>query len=294
MLVIAKDAEEKLLQELKKLWEGDLTYRCLQLKFSQFEQDKEEWFSDLIESLKEHLEEDFSQLYLCHDNDIFVVTRTLTHARLKKFLTHLSPSLAPAPVKGLAALFEIGVDWPKLRTLCTKKIENIKFLKDQKSPKKKKEVSSITRDEAIKTLDRDLISSLAMRREQRVKPEIMIVEDDPFSQKLISNALKNKYSISMTGDGQGALMNYVSKAPDVLFLDIGLPDIDGHEVLEKLFKFDPDAYVIMFSGNGDKENIMRAVELGAKGFVGKPFTKEKLFQYIEKSPFIQAKQKQTT
>ena len=86
-------------------------------------------------------------------------------------------------------------------------------------------------------------------------------------------------------------MSYVNKAPDVLFLDIGLPDINGHEVLEKLFKLDPDAYVVMFSGNGDKENIMKAVELGAKGFVGKPFSQEKLLQYIQKSPFIQEKQK---
>ena len=95
----------------------------------------------------------------------------------------------------------------------------------------------------------------------------------------------------MTGDGQGALMGYVNKAPDVLFLDIGLPDIDGHAVLEKIFKLDPDAYVVMFSGNKDRDNVMKAVELGAKGFVGKPFTSEKLLQYIQKSPFIQAKQK---
>jgi two-component system chemotaxis response regulator CheY len=75
----------------------------------------------------------------------------------------------------------------------------------------------------------------------------------------------------------------------VLFLDIGLPDIDGLKVLERIFKLDPQAYVVMFSGNGSKEHIMRAVELGARGFVGKPFTKEKLFQYIEKSPFVQAR-----
>ena len=84
-------------------------------------------------------------------------------------------------------------------------------------------------------------------------------------------------------------MNYVNKAPDVLFLDIGLPDINGHDVLERLFKLDPQAYVVMFSGNGDRENVLKAVELGAKGFVGKPFTQEKLIQYIEKSPFIQEK-----
>jgi FixJ family two-component response regulator len=48
----------------------------------------------------------------------------------------------------------------------------------------------------------------------------------------------------------------------------------------------------MFSGNGDRDNIIKAMQLGAKGFVGKPFTKDKLIAYIEKSPFIIAKNNQ--
>lgn len=292
MLVVVKNAENTLLQELRSCWESFPSHRCLYLKCSQLEQGKEEWFPYLSAALKSFLDDTSAKLYLCHDNDVFVLCRTLTQKRVDEFLTHLFPILAPAPVKGLAALFEIGVDWSKLRVLCEKKIENIKLQqsKKQHQAKKKEEFSQLSCDETLKTLNKDLISSLPMRRTQRETPEIMIVEDDPFSQKLVGNALKGKYPISITNDGQGAIMSYVKKAPDVLFLDIGLPDIDGHEVLEKLFKFDPDAYVVMFSGNGDKENIMKAVELGAKGFVGKPFTQEKLLQYIQKSPFIQEKQ----
>ncbi len=291
MLVIAKDTEKTLLQELKTCWESFPTHRCLHLRFSQLEQDKEEWFADVLDSLRAFLEESTAQLYLCHDNDIFVLTRHLTNKRAAEFLAHLSHKLAPAPLTGLASLFEIGVDWPKLRDMCNKKLENIELLKNQKQQEKKDEVEKVTRDEALGKLDRDLISSLAMRREMREAPVIMVVEDDPFTQKLVGNTLKKSYEVAMTSDGQGALMNYVNKAPDVLFLDIGLPDFDGHTVLEKLFKIDPGAYVVMFSGNGDRENVMRAVELGAKGFVGKPFTQEKMFKYIEKSPFIQAKLK---
>jgi len=116
------------------------------------------------------------------------------------------------------------------------------------------------------------------------------VEDDLFSQRLVANVLQSKFELTMAEDGQGAIMGYVKHAPDVLFLDIGLPDIDGHAVLEKLFQIDPQAYVVMFSGNGDKENVMKAITLGAKGFVGKPFSEDKLLQYIHKSPFIQARQ----
>ncbi|MCB1720557.1 MAG: response regulator [Rhodospirillales bacterium] len=291
-MVIVKNTENIFLQELKNCWESFPTHRCLHLKFSQLEQDKEEWFDNVLAALRSVLEDKSAQLYLCHDNDIFVLTRYVTQKRVDNFLAHLTPILAPAPAKELVALFEIGVHWAKLRTLCEKKIENIKLERTQKQEhaKKKEEIAQLNREETLKTLNKDLIDSISKRRAGRDMPEIMVVEDDLFSQRLVDNALKNKYLLSMTGDGQGAIMSYVNKAPDVLFLDIGLPDINGHEVLEKLFKLDPDAYVVMFSGKGDKENVMKAIELGAKGFVGKPFTQEKLLQYIQKSPFIQAKQ----
>lgn len=294
MLIINKNTENQLLQELRECWENFPTRRCLYLKFSQVEDKKDDWFDRFVGILRGQFEDDTIQIYHCHDDDVFVLTRTMTRKHVDEFLEHLPLLLTPDSIDieaRLVALFEVGVDWQTLRMLCEKKIENIKVeLLRKQALAKKREVSKVSREETLNTISDDLINSLTKRRLQRDTPEIMVVEDDPFSQKLVSNALSGKYSTSMTGDGQGALMNYVHKAPDVLFLDIGLPDIDGHEVLEKLFKIDPDAYVVMFSGNGDKENIMKAVELGAKGFVGKPFTKEKLIQYIQKSPFIQEKQ----
>lgn len=290
MLVIYKNAEQALFQELKSCWETSPTWRCLQLKFSQLEQNKEDWLSDFMETLRSQIDEHACQIYVCHDQDAFILTRDFTNKRVSKLLTHLAPKLAPASLEGLAALFEIGVDWPKLRTICEKKIENLKILKQKDARQKQEEfLRKIDKNEALESINEDLIQTIGLRRQKRENPEIMVVEDDPFSQKLVQNALKNKYDLSISGDGTGALMSYVNKAPDILFLDIGLPDINGHEVLQKLFKLDPDAFVVMFSGNGDKENVMRAIQLGAKGFVAKPFTQEKLLQYIEKSPFIQAK-----
>lgn len=292
MLVVTKNTEDTLFQSLKEHWEKQPTHRCLHLKFSQIQDDTKDWLEVLLYELRQVIDDKTAQVYVCHDEDIFIVTRALTQKRADEILAHLSPKLSPALLSsGLASLFEIGVDWPKLRTLVNKKIENLQLLQEQEKKKQQQkiEVAMVKRETALKTIDRDLVSSLSERRAKRETLEIMVVEDDPFSQKLVKNALGKKYSLSMTADGQGAVMSYVGKAPDVLFLDIGLPDINGHEVLKKLFKLDPDAYVVMFSGNGDKENVMKAVELGAKGFVGKPFTQEKLFQYIEKSPFIQEK-----
>lgn len=292
MLAITQKAELTLLKDLKIYWKEFPGHRCLQLKFSLLDGEEPYKFSDLSGCIRTYIGDESLRVYVCQDSDIFILARSLTKKSANELLVNLSSKLALPSLKGAASLFEIGVDWSRLKTICTAKLDTIKLLDYRASKKKEVVLGKVTKEKMLETLDLDLLSSLAMRREARDKPEIMVVEDDPFSQKLIGNALKNKYSLSITGDGQGALMNYVNKAPDVLFLDIGLPDIDGHEVLEILFKMDPDAYVIMFSGNGDRENVMKAMSFGAKGFVGKPFTQEKLLQYIQKSPFIQSKKTQ--
>lgn len=299
MQIINKNTEERLLHELKSCWEIMPTHRCLHLKLSQVTEQqidalpevvKKEWYDVIFNTFREIMDDQSSQFYICTDRDIFILTRMLTQKRVDEVLAHLASKLTPTLLPpGLASLFEIGVDWPVLRSICKKKIENIALLESLNAKEEKEKLEKVSKKEALNSLNTELIKSLGERREKRDEPVIMVVEDDPFSQKMVSNALKDKFEVCMSADGVGALMSYVSNAPDVLFLDIGLPDIDGHEVLERLFKIDPKAYVVMFSGNGDRDNVLKAVELGAKGFVGKPFTKDKLMMYIEKSPFIQQK-----
>ena len=132
-----------------------------------------------------------------------------------------------------------------------------------------------------------------MRREKREKPGILVVEDDPFSQRLVSKSLEDNFDIYAAVTGQEAVSAYIRHAPDMVFLDIGLPDASGLDVLLKIFEIDAQAHIVMLSGSGSRDNILKAVENGAKGFVGKPFTREKLLQYINKCPFVQAKQKIT-
>lgn len=294
MLIIKDNTERYLVERLHYCWERLPTHRCLQIKLSQMneisDQNVEAWIDVLYRTFRDAMDDKSSEFYVCDDTDVFIIARDLTQKRVDEIFAHLAPKLTPALLSpGLASLYDVGVDWARLRKICEKKIEAIAVAESLARKNKKEELEKISKKKALKAINQDLMKTLSKRRLKRETPHIMVVEDDPFSQKMVGNALKN-YSVSMSGDGAGALMSYVRNAPDVLFLDIGLPDINGHEVLERLFKIDPDAYVVMFSGNGDRENILKAVELGAKGFVGKPFTKDKLIAYIEKSPFIQQKQ----
>ncbi len=296
MQIISEDSERRLLKDLRSLWQGHPEHRCLQLKFSQTEKYNEEWPDLIAEALKSFFEDILLDVFECQDHDIFIINRTMTNKRIAQLLTHLKPELglASEEIAGLASLYEVGVDWPKLRSIIDKKIENIRIAKEQAENEKIFIVSTQNntneeKDLAFQEANKELTASLKKRRDKRKIADIMVIEDDPLSQRLISNVLKNEYNYTILGDGKNAIMTYLIKAPDVLFLDINLPDTSGHTILKKVFEIDPNAYVIMFSGNGDKENVLKAVNLGAKGFLGKPFTRDKLMQYIKKSPHMEGK-----
>ena len=292
MRFIEENTEKQLIADLKELWTNSDTSRCVLLKFSQISFSKPDWLQTFYDELRMYFEDDVDTVYRCHDNDIFITSHTFTQKKLDNFLTHLKHKLSSSPLHGLAVIFEVRVDWSRLRTICERKLENEAILRSKGQQKDKEKLEKVDKEKTINTISRDLVKSLVSRRENRKQNVIMVVEDDPFTQKLIQNTIKGKYELSITGDGQGAIMNYVKKAPDILFVDIGLTDIDGLTVLQTIFKIAPNAYVVMFSGNGDRNNVLKAIELGAKGFLGKPFTKDHLFKYIEKSPFIQSKSMQ--
>lgn len=284
MNIITKEAEKILSQKLQDYYLQSPYQRVIFIRFSKMRPENEDWQNDLIQTARDFFYNQNIEIYICHDNDVFIINRACTLKLLDQFMDNLANKMSPALLAGLASLFEIGFDLERIHTLCKKKIE---ALEDNR--KELQNYSEIKTTETVNPcdhLDQQLINTLRLRRKDRKSAEILIVEDDLFSQKLINYAIGNQYTLTMTDDGSGAVMNYIKKAPDVLFLDIGLPDIDGHEVLKKIFQIDPDAFVVMFSGKGDRENITRAIQTGAKGFIGKPFTQEKLFQYINKSPFI--------
>lgn len=286
MNVIFKDAESLLFKKLPLYLVHSPLQRILYIRFSLITLEKKEWQNKVIQETKDFFHNDEIEIYFCCDHDVFIINRTCTLKRLDQFMTNLTHTLSLPPSTGLASLFEIRFDLERILMMCRRKTEVLEIkLAEQKQKEATTESTTANKDPS-EHIDPQLIKSLKTRRKERKSIEVMIVEDDPFSQKLINYAIGNKYTLTMTHDGKGAIMNYIKKAPDILFLDIGLPDIDGQLVLKKIFEIDPDAFVVMFSGKGDKENVTKAIQTGAKGFVGKPFTQEKLIQYINKSPFI--------
>lgn len=128
-------------------------------------------------------------------------------------------------------------------------------------------------------------SSIPLRRERRKDTLVLIVEDDRFTAAYAANILNKDYEIIHAKTGEEAIIAYIEHAPDIVFQDIHLPGLNGHETLNAVRKVDPSAYVIMLSGDAVKSNIVESSKGGASGFLKKPFTKDRMIAMVKTSPF---------
>lgn len=123
-------------------------------------------------------------------------------------------------------------------------------------------------------------------RNMRRENVIMVADDDMYMRTLVKKGIAVNATIHEVGDGNEVLASYKKYAPDILFLDIHMPILEGPEVLRAILAIDPKAYIVMLSADSTQENVKLTTHGGAKGFLTKPFTKEKLQEYIRKCPTI--------
>lgn len=110
--------------------------------------------------------------------------------------------------------------------------------------------------------------------------KVLLVEDDPVTRWIVRKSLKSECVLSTAPTANQAFEKISIFNPDIVFLDIDLPDQNGRKVLEWIMRNDPGTSVIMFSSNNNLENITDTLEDGARGFIAKPFMKEELMHYI--------------
>lgn len=111
---------------------------------------------------------------------------------------------------------------------------------------------------------------------------VLLVEDDPVTRWMVRNSLKHTCEFASAPTANKAFSIYSTFNPELVFLDINLPDNNGYNVLQWIIKNDPGAFVVMFSSQNNLNNILESIEKGARGFIGKPFLQEHLFNYVSK------------
>ena len=113
-----------------------------------------------------------------------------------------------------------------------------------------------------------------------VKAKILVVEDDSAISNLIRTTLETQnYQYHTAKTGSGALLDAVSYRPDVIILDLGLPDIDGVEIIQKVRSW-TNTPIIVVSARSDDRDKIEALDAGADDYLTKPFSVDELLARI--------------
>ncbi|MCQ1535958.1 response regulator [Methanosarcina sp. KYL-1] len=111
---------------------------------------------------------------------------------------------------------------------------------------------------------------------------IMIVDDAEFMRMVIKDILlKHGHEVvAEAARGEEAIFKYLEVRPDIVLMDIIMPDMEGTETLQRLLNMDPEAKVVMCSSLGQQSVVTKSIKIGAQDFIVKPFEPSRILDVI--------------
>ncbi|MCR4830294.1 MAG: response regulator [Pseudobutyrivibrio sp.] len=114
--------------------------------------------------------------------------------------------------------------------------------------------------------------------------KILVCDDSVLARKQLMDAVKEIATGAVFIEGKNgveAVDLYKSEKPDLVFMDIVMPEKDGNAALSEIRDFDNEALIIIVSSVGTQDQLKKAIQLGAKDFIQKPFEKNQIKEIIE-------------
>ena len=113
---------------------------------------------------------------------------------------------------------------------------------------------------------------------------ILVCDDAAFMRMMIKNTLtKGGYNVAGEAEnGAKAVEKYKELSPDLVLMDITMPEMDGIQALKEIKKLDPNAMVIMCSAMGQQAMVVESIQAGAKDFIVKPFQEDRVLEAVKK------------
>ncbi|MFQ5887450.1 MAG: response regulator [Candidatus Hydrothermarchaeales archaeon] len=111
---------------------------------------------------------------------------------------------------------------------------------------------------------------------------VLLVDDSNFMRKILSKILQEEHRIvGEVGNGLEAVRSYEATRPDLVLMDIVMPEMDGIVATKEIISKHPEAKIIMCTSMGQEEKMKRAIEAGAKSYIVKPFQGPDVLKEIE-------------
>jgi two-component system chemotaxis response regulator CheY len=123
-----------------------------------------------------------------------------------------------------------------------------------------------------------------INKEIKFMAKILIVDDAEFLRARISKMLiSNGHEALQADNGLNAVSSYKNVRPDVVLMDITMPEMDGLAALKEIRAHDPNARVIMLTALGQESVVLEAIKSGARDFIVKPFEPDRVLTAIRKA-----------
>ena len=120
------------------------------------------------------------------------------------------------------------------------------------------------------------------QKPEHEKLRVLVVEDNDLLREMFRLALRGQHAIFTASGAKEGLRLYQEKKPDLIFMDIRLPDGSGHDLTRKIKEDNPSAYVVMVTVNDFIEEKEKAAHNHADGFIAKPFNQQEINDVIER------------
>ncbi len=133
---------------------------------------------------------------------------------------------------------------------------------------------------------------LVQLTEQTKKLTAMVVEDEGVANELLSSTFKNFFSdVSSAFNGKEAIEMFEKLQPDIVFVDIVMPEMDGIELSRKLREINPNQIIIVISASNDIQKISESIEIGVNSFIQKPIDTKKIIELLSNVTALISKKK---
>lgn len=113
------------------------------------------------------------------------------------------------------------------------------------------------------------------------KKKIMVVDDAKFMRVRVKNLLQD-YDVIEVENGLQAIEKYKQENPDLILMDITMPEMDGITAVKEILAINPNCKIVMLSAMGQESMVIESIKSGAKDFILKPFKPEKVIETVKK------------